>query len=400
MSFRVSVDPDVTTLSASKIVSADSFQSGNTRNTQVSGVPLSIDSQGVMGVTPTVSSTFSVGLNPAGMAITSDGKTLFVANNNNFVATGADNVTVINLETGVPSTINDSSFNQPYTITINPGQTIAYVTNSNSTTITMIDIDTNTVLGTITGFDGPSGMEIKGTTKAYVNNYGGPEGVSSGNGSTISIVNLSTNTISGTIQLSPHNYPDPGNNAAPAALALSPDQTRLYVANYVDGNNGTGQVAVINTVTDTVLSYISGFSGPFAIKVSPDGNKIYVTNFGSNNFYPFGTTVSVISVSSLTVTSTISVGIQPAGLAITPDSKYVYYNTLYTAYVNETPAVTIYVLTPGQGTVNIIDTETDEVISPTVSVGQSPANIVISPDGKYAYVTNYTSGTVCVIPIL
>ena len=50
------------------------------------------------------------------------------------------------------------------------------MTNSNSTTVTIIDIASNTVIGTIGGFDGPSGFAItpNGAT-AYVNNYGGPE---------------------------------------------------------------------------------------------------------------------------------------------------------------------------------------------------------------------------------
>jgi DNA-binding beta-propeller fold protein YncE len=45
-----------------------------------------------------------------------------------------------------------------------------------------------------------------------------------------------------------------------------------------------------------------------------------------------GTTVSVVDISSNTIVATIPVGIQPSGIAITPDGAYAYvsnYSTLY-----------------------------------------------------------------------
>ena len=85
--------------------------------------------------------------------------------------------------------------------------TTAYVTNSNTTTISIIDLSSNTVTGVITGFDGRSGMVITpdGTT-AYVNNYGSAGNVGSGNGRTVRVVDLTTNTIVGsaiTVGLAP-----------------------------------------------------------------------------------------------------------------------------------------------------------------------------------------------------
>ncbi|HEY5235398.1 MAG TPA: YncE family protein, partial [Rhabdochlamydiaceae bacterium] len=95
------------------------------------------------------------------------------------------------------------------------------------------------------------------------------------------------------------------------------------------------------------------------------------------------------------ITDTITLGTQPAGVAITPDGKFVYvsnYNTLYLG-----PNFTA--LTAGPGTVNIIDTQTNQVITPTIAVGLSPDAIAMAPDGAYAYVSNYTSNTVSVIPL-
>ena len=68
------------------------------------------------------------------------------------------------------------------------------------------------------------------------------------------------------------------------------------------------------------------------------------------------------------------------------------YNTLY-AGSNFSD------LTAGQGTVNIIDIATNTVLPPIIAVDQSPANIAISPNGEFAYVSNYTSNTVNAIAL-
>lgn len=345
----------------------------------------------------TVVATINTGVTPTGMAITPDGNFLYIANNNNYELNGLDSVTVINLaDNSLVTTIFDPSFNQPYTITINPAGTFAYVTNSNSTTVTVIDLEDNTVADEIEGFDGPSGMVISPDgTRGYVNNYGGPGGAGSGNGTTVSVVNLLTNVIVGqpiTVGL------------APAALAMSSDGAFVYVVNYGNGNPNNGSMSVIDTSDNSVTTPLAlGLFGPFAIAITPDNNFAYVTNFGSNNFTPIGTTVSVIDLSNNTISATIDLAMQPAGLAITPDGKFVYasnYNALYSSngvYDGVNLVGTVNILVPGQGTVNIIDTATNSVVSQTIAVGQSPANIVISPSGQFAYVSNFVSNTVNVI---
>ncbi len=343
----------------------------------------------------TVVATINVGVTPAGLAITPNSLYAYVANNNNYEIAGSDSVSVLNLsnntlqQTILEHSVTSTTFTQPYTVTINAAGTLAYVTDSNSSTVTIINIATNTVSGTITGFDGPSGFVINPANPsiAYVNNYGGPDGVGSGFGNTVRVVNLNTNTVVG---------PSIIVGQAPAAMAISPNGAYLYVANYVDGNTGTGTISVVQTSNNTVVDTITGFSGPFAIAVTPDGKYAYVTNFGSNNFMPYGTTVSVVNLSTNTISATVvDLGIQPAGLAITPDQQYAYvtnYDTLYTDSNFSS-------LVPGQGTVNIIDIATNTVVPPTIAVGQSPANIAISPNGFFAYVTNFTSNVVNVIAL-
>ncbi|MGB8467402.1 MAG: YncE family protein [Candidatus Babeliales bacterium] len=332
--------------------------------------------------------TINVGVTPTGIAIAPNNKYAYVANNNNYGLVNGDSVSIINLKNNtILATLLHPSFNEPYTITINNAGTRAYVTNSNSTTITIIDIRTNTIAGVIDGFDGPSGMAISpDDSTGYVNNYGGPEGVQSGNGKTVSVVDLSTNTIIDTIVV----------DLAPAGLAITPDGAFVYVINYVDGNPGTGTISVIQTSSNTVVATIDGFSGPFDIAITPNGQFAYVTNFGSNNFAPVGTTVSVVNISNNTIVATIQVGIQPSGIAISPDGNHAYvaiYDTLY-AGANFTA------LTAAQGVVVIIDIATNTVIAPILAVGQSPNKIAVTPNGAFAYISNYISNSVSVLNIL
>jgi YVTN family beta-propeller protein len=335
----------------------------------------------------TVVATIDVGVNPGGMAITPDNRTAYVANVNSYEVINQHTISVVNLKTNlVEATIRDPSFNEIYTITLNASASKAYATNSNSSTVSIIDTRTNQVTGVIHGFDGPSGMVIDHDRNVgYVNNYGGPDGVGSGNGKTVSVVDLYTNTIVDTIEV----------DQGPVALAISPNGKFVYVINYVDGHPGTGTLNIIQTDINQVVGTISGFFGPFGIALTPSGKFAYITNFGSNDFAPIGTTVSVVNLKKRQIIATVDVGLQPSGIGITPDGRYAYvtnYNTLY-RHTDFTE------LTAGQGTVSIIDIATNQVIPSTIAVGSSPGRFTIAPNGKYAYTSNFSGNTLDVIAL-
>lgn len=231
---------------------------------------------------PNLINSLISGINPAGMAITDDGKYLYVANNNNYGIPNQDSVTVVDLQKNrIVTTIYDSSFNQPYTITINKNK--AYVMNSNSSTITIINTINNKIIGIINGLDGPSGMVISlDGNIGYVNNYGGPEGKGSGNGNSVNVIDLNNYKIIQEIKV----------GLAPADLAITPNGKKIYVINYESGIPNSGTISIINTDTNLVIGNIKGLFGPFNIRISPNGKFAYVSNFGSNNFSPFGTTLS------------------------------------------------------------------------------------------------------------
>ncbi len=90
--------------------------------------------------------------------------------------------------------------------------------------------------------------------------------------------------------------------------------------------------------------------------------------------------VSVIDIATNTVTNTISVGDKPRSVAITPDGA------------------AAYVTNRESNSVSVIDVATSTV-SATVAVGAYPNNVAITPDGTAAYVTNRASNSVSVIDV-
>jgi len=331
----------------------------------------------------------STGITPYGIAVWHN--KAFVCNSNNYGITGQDSVSVINIKNKnstilnpfriFSKTIYDVSFNQPLSATTHGGN--IYITNSNSTTISIIDAKHNSVVGVIDGFDGACDLVVGKNDIAYVPNYG--SGIDAGNGTTISIVNLLTNTL-----ITPSITVD----QAPTALAISKNRKRLYCISYVTGLASNGVLSAISTKTNTVLNKISGFFGPSGIAIT---NKYaIISNFGSNDFNPIGTTISIVTLHPLSIVKNIFVGLQPFSIALSSYARFCYvtcYNTLYSGG-NFTG------LTSGTGYVSVVDLKKLKVVK-TIPVGDSPADIVVIRNEKNkkkkALVTNYMSNTLSII---
>jgi len=336
--------------------------------------------------------TYAVGVTPSDIAISPDQTLALVTNSNSYDIPGSDTVTVLDLARQVArATISDPSFDEPYRVAIDHAGRRAYVCNSGSPklpgqqgTVSVVDLVAGKVVGVIPGFDGPGGVVLT-RARAYVTNYGAQAGLGSGFGKTVSVVSLGRRKVVATIEVA----------QAPAALALSPCRTWLYVVSYVDGVAGTGVLSVVRRKTHEVVAELAGFFGPFGVAVAPSGRRAYVTNFGSNNFAPYGRTVSVVDLRALRIVREIEVGIQPAAIAGHPDGEHAYVSNYNALYAHPDYAD----LTPGEGTVSVIRLRDELVVAPTLSVGQSPAALKLSPDGRTLYVCKYTQRTVAALKL-
>jgi YVTN family beta-propeller protein len=230
----------------------------------------------------------------------------------------------------------------------------AYVGNEGSGTVSVIDLASNSAVGSpIAAGAGSGAIAITPDgKKAYVANH---------LDNTVSVIDTESNeTLGEPIEV----------GEGPRGVAISPDGTRVYVA-----NEESGTVSVIGTASDEVVDEIGSVAGARGLAVSPDGRRLYV---GQNEM---NTVVVIDTETGDAVGAPIVVGSEPQGIAFTPDGTKAYVANLF-----------------GPGTCSVIDTSTETVIATIpLGVGSLPVGIAISPDGKLAYVADAGADTVTVI---
>src|SRR5207244_11656162 len=130
-----------------------------------------------------------------------------------------------------------------------------------------------------------------------------------------------------------------------------------YVGNE-SKSESAGTVGVIDTATNTVVTHIlTAGLNPVGVAVTPDGKSVYVTDYTNN-------AVSVIDTASNSVADLVPVGSEPEGVAVTPDGK------------------SVYVVNTGDNTVSVSNPSTNLVVA-TVPVGpfSQSAAALLDPEG-------------------
>jgi len=230
-------------------------------------------------------------LNPQGLAISPDGRHLFVSENKDG---GAVAVIDIAAKTTVASFTLGAGF-MPLGIAVHPDGQRAYFAFAD-TTATALDVvkvfDIVTMTPTATSIPvgaRPTGMAVTPDgAKLYVSNNVG---------NSVSVIETIPNTVMTTVAV----------GLAPAGLAVSPDQSRLYVV-----NNGSGSITVINVALDIFDSALNVGSAPEGIAISPDGQRAYVTNAAGNTVTEIGGTRTLTI--AMTGTGIGTVNSAPSGI--------------------------------------------------------------------------------------
>ena len=230
------------------------------------------------------------------------------------------------------------------------------VANWTEGTVTPVTLSTMTAGTPITVGNQPAAIAITPDgTKAYVANY-------NGNGAgTVTAITLSNGATS-TITV----------GQGPDAIAITPDGTKAYVANHHDGT--VTPITVASNTAGTPITVGPGGAQPVAIAVTPNGATVYVANNGANTVVP-------ITVATNTAGAAITGIPNPLAIAITPDGT--------TAYIAEDG-------NPGHVVPMTLSTNT---LGTPITVGKNPSAIAITPDQATAYVTNGGAGANSVTPI-
>ncbi|MFI1205431.1 beta-propeller fold lactonase family protein [Streptomyces sp. NPDC020883] len=174
--------------------------------------------------------------------------------------------------------------------------------------------------------------------------------------------------------------------SGPHEMALSPDELRLYVANY---QNGTVSVLTRDAVTApwrhemTVAKSQTPMKQPTGLALSPDGGTLYVSNDAGR-----AATVEVFNVSTNPAEHQGTIKIKTtqdplnAGLALSPDGRYLYAVDARSSQSRNGATGTVYGLQLTEG-----DEMRDVATAPQWHIDR-PNALVCGRDNRTLYVVN------------
>jgi YVTN family beta-propeller protein len=250
----------------------------------------------------TVGNPIKVGTGPSAIAITPDGSRAYVVNSE------SKSVSVMDMATDQVVQVKDGAAIKvgvvPSAIAIAPDGRTAYVTNAVDRNVSVIDTTTNEVKGQpIPVGILPRGIAITPDGKrAYVVNTGlAPDA------GTVQVIDTATNRVVG--------QPIPV-GLLPRSIAITPDGSRAYVLS----SGGVGQnlagLSAIDTATNEVASTISVGRDAESIAISPDGRTAWVAA-------RLGEKVEPIDIATNEREETVLVE-APGAIAIDPAGRNLY----------------------------------------------------------------------------
>ena len=144
--------------------------------------------------------------------------------------------------------------------------------------------------------------------------------------------------------------------------------SRVYVANNVGGT-----ISIIDGTTNTVSANVTVGTNPAGVAINKVTDTIYVSNSSDG-------TLSVINGSTNAVSATINVGSGPDGVAVNEATN------------------TIYVSNSSDGTLSVINGSTNAV-SATIPVGTHTFAIAVNPSNGIIYTANDTPGILYIVSL-
>jgi YVTN family beta-propeller protein len=265
-----------------------------------------------------------------------------------------DNVSIIDTSTRMVVGTVPVTGDGPVAAVVSLDGAYAYVANTDSNTVSVIDLIARTELTAIPGFSSPARLALSPDgRKAYVANV---------TGGSISVVDLATNTITTT-------FPAGG---APSDVIVSPDGQSLYVTLLLSDT-----VLQMDAATGATQRTFNVGVGPVAIAATPDGAKAYTANSLSSN-----DSITALDLAAGTVLTTIFIGADsglPAA-AVRPDGRE------------------LYVAARADGVIAVFDVATDTFLT-LILTGIAPQGIAFTPDGRYALITSENSNPDSVVVI-
>jgi YVTN family beta-propeller protein len=295
--------------------------------------------------TPTLLRTIAVGAEPEGVAVSPDGRTVYVANQSSHVLSvinaGTRRVTAVPLR-NTPRFVATSRDGRQVFVSM-------YENDKSGSGVAVVDGTRAKVLRYLSTGVQPYALSVSPEGDLWVPIHSEHR---------VEVYTAGDQQAAGQI-----NVP-----ANPHAVGFSADQLRAFTPNHE-----SNVVSVIDMRSDRLLKSIPVSKSPHSLAVSPDGRTVLVAGYDAN-------TADLIDAVTLKRTGPFKVGKQPQSVAFAADGAHAYV-------VNE-----------GDNTVSVVDGHTGRVTS-TVKVGRSPRTVAVSPDGRLAYVSNGDDNTVTVLTV-
>ena len=264
---------------------------------------------------------------------------------------GSDSVSIIDTNTNeIVATV--ATGKAPVNPTFTPDRRHVYVSNSQADTLTIIDVETYQTSTIPAGGSQPSGLAFSPDGATLYVSHIGENFVAPG---FVTSIELSSGKVSPPIPM----------GEDPERIALTPDGKRLFVNNLLDGT-----MAAVDTATNKVITTLTLGDLPFNPLMSPDGKLVYVGVMSADH-------IAVVDTSTNQILRTIPAD-SPNGMTYSNDFQ------------------SLFVSNALSGTVQEVSLTMDKVLK-TQQVGGVPGNIAVLPDGKHAYMVRPDGSTVEVL---
>lgn len=161
----------------------------------------------------------------------------------------------------------------------------------------------------------------------------------------------------------------PNGSASPHGIALTGDGSKLYVG--LENADIPG-IVVVDTKTNKVIRKIDVvLRGGHFLAIQPGTDKLYYPMREDNR-------VLVIDTKTDAVTKIIAIAGGPVGVGFAPNGD-------------------VWIHNDGDGTVHVIDSKNDEVVSVLKDLGKGAGRMAVSADGRWAASTHSGSQDVAII---
>jgi YVTN family beta-propeller protein len=308
-----------------------------------------------------------VGQNPTGVTANPKRNEVYVVNSGSVGTNGS--ISVIDTEkNAVVATIPVQK--QPYFLDLDAAGDLAYVANSGSNSVSIVDLKTRREIGIAGAGEGPGLARISPDGKSLV--------VTNRTGNSVSILGGSGGAGSWQVRKVIEGCPGATN-----ALIL-PDSSKAFVT-----CSGGHQVMVIALAragsansparADALEALLDVGHSPVHLALKPDGGEIFVSNFDSDS-------ISEIEITTNDVSGTYLMGSHPVNGLVSEDNSLLYVSNF------RSQELSVYSIADGKR----VGLST-HVGDGSIHVGDGPDALAFSANGNLLFAVDARSGDLAVI---